>query len=629
MLKLIIEDDEGRKTVVPFVRDEITVGRQEGNTIRLTERNVSRRHARLLRQNGHVVVEDLGSYNGIRVNGEKIQGQYQVHDGDRIQIGDYDLEIQSDVKAQVPPPAPAVSGEHKLNGGNGHAEPVSESDVQAVGDEEEDNEPTSPTPLADNDAARRQSTAVIRVSEVEGQRSRQVVDIDPEEAPRLVVLNSEFAGREFACIRSELRVGRTDDNDISIDHRSLSRTHAKVVREDNGEWKVIDMQSANGTAVNGDTYAQSGLRNGDVVTLGHVKLKFVGPGESFRFVPGTDYDKPQAASGGKSKAPMFIGLGVVLIGALAAGGYYVATRKPETPVTPVVNPVVVDTKKDPQPDTNVVAQKDDPKTQDEKNAAPDGAQANDTQKPPDTTQKNVEPEPKIANIDEKLAGAKAAVDAREFDKAADILNSIANPDGSRPKRVEEMLDMVNAEIMFKKNIGLADKALAAGKVDEAQKLADESVGTLAYAPELQALKAKLQKEQDKLAKNTKAPDTTNKQQQANNTATNANAKDPAQNNKNVKANTTNEAARLLEEGVSVLQAKQYPEAAVIFRKCLELDKNYAKCHLYLGVSYAKLKQVDKGAFHYKEFVRLAPNDEQTPKVRKLLEQYEQTKKGTP
>ncbi|HEY8208902.1 MAG TPA: FHA domain-containing protein, partial [Myxococcaceae bacterium] len=78
MMKLIIEDDEGRKTVVPFVREEITIGRQEGNTIRLTERNVSRRHARLLRQNGHVVVEDLGSYNGIKINGERIQGQTTV-----------------------------------------------------------------------------------------------------------------------------------------------------------------------------------------------------------------------------------------------------------------------------------------------------------------------------------------------------------------------------------------------------------------------------------------------------------------------------------------------------------------------------------------------------------------------
>jgi len=49
MHKLIIEDDEGKAVVVPLIREEISIGRQEGNTIRLTERNVSRRHARLVR----------------------------------------------------------------------------------------------------------------------------------------------------------------------------------------------------------------------------------------------------------------------------------------------------------------------------------------------------------------------------------------------------------------------------------------------------------------------------------------------------------------------------------------------------------------------------------------------------
>jgi len=68
MFKLVIQDDEGKTTVVPLIRDEITIGRKEGNTIRLTERNVSRRHARILRSNNEVQIEDLGSYNGIRVN---------------------------------------------------------------------------------------------------------------------------------------------------------------------------------------------------------------------------------------------------------------------------------------------------------------------------------------------------------------------------------------------------------------------------------------------------------------------------------------------------------------------------------------------------------------------------------
>src|SRR5438105_11173814 len=109
MMKLIIEDDEGRKTVVPLVRDEITIGRQDGNTIRLTERNVSRRHARLVKDNGFVLIEDLGSYNGVRVNGEKISGPTKIKEGDLVEIGDYDLGIQGkldDKPGTIPPTAP-------------------------------------------------------------------------------------------------------------------------------------------------------------------------------------------------------------------------------------------------------------------------------------------------------------------------------------------------------------------------------------------------------------------------------------------------------------------------------------------------------------------------------------------
>src|SRR5258708_230405 len=111
MFKLIIQDDEGKTTVVPLIRDEITIGRKEGNTIRLTERNVSRRHARIVKQNGHVFVEDFDSYNGIRVNGSRIQGRVPVNESDRIQIGDYLLELKTERAAQAgaPPPSPRAS----------------------------------------------------------------------------------------------------------------------------------------------------------------------------------------------------------------------------------------------------------------------------------------------------------------------------------------------------------------------------------------------------------------------------------------------------------------------------------------------------------------------------------------
>ena len=96
MFKLTIEDDEGKTTVVPLARDEITIGRLEGNTIRLTERNVSRRHARLVRQNGALYIEDLASFTGVRVNGAKIATPTPLRDGDEVQIGDYRLALKGD-----------------------------------------------------------------------------------------------------------------------------------------------------------------------------------------------------------------------------------------------------------------------------------------------------------------------------------------------------------------------------------------------------------------------------------------------------------------------------------------------------------------------------------------------------
>src|SRR5437764_13655093 len=97
MWKLVIEDDEGKRTVVPLSREDYSIGRQEGNTIRLTERNVSRQHGRIRKKragaNGAArdvfFVEDRQSYNGVFVNGLRVAHAQDLQHGDLIQIGDY------------------------------------------------------------------------------------------------------------------------------------------------------------------------------------------------------------------------------------------------------------------------------------------------------------------------------------------------------------------------------------------------------------------------------------------------------------------------------------------------------------------------------------------------------------
>ena len=71
MYKLKIQDDEGRSTRVPMLKDEVSIGRDEGNTIRLTDRNVSRNHARLVQRETCLHLVDLSRY-GTQVNGMRI-----------------------------------------------------------------------------------------------------------------------------------------------------------------------------------------------------------------------------------------------------------------------------------------------------------------------------------------------------------------------------------------------------------------------------------------------------------------------------------------------------------------------------------------------------------------------------
>lgn len=96
-LRLIIEDFEGSTTIVPLEQDPVTIGRKEGNTIQLTEKNVSRSHAKLDHSDDGWAIQDLGSYNGVTVNGVVIGEAVALREGDIITIGDYSLVLHDDV----------------------------------------------------------------------------------------------------------------------------------------------------------------------------------------------------------------------------------------------------------------------------------------------------------------------------------------------------------------------------------------------------------------------------------------------------------------------------------------------------------------------------------------------------
>ena len=66
---------------------EVTFGRTRVSTVPLDSERVSRLHAKISRAGARVVVEDLGSRNGTRLNGARIEGPTEVKSGDQVEIG--------------------------------------------------------------------------------------------------------------------------------------------------------------------------------------------------------------------------------------------------------------------------------------------------------------------------------------------------------------------------------------------------------------------------------------------------------------------------------------------------------------------------------------------------------------
>jgi ABC transport system ATP-binding/permease protein len=330
MHKLTIEDDEGKTVVVPLIRDEITVGRQEGNSIRLTERNISRRHARFFRQNGTLYVEDLGSFNGIKVNGGRLSSPAPLKDGDLVIIGDYKLTVRADRPvatrlygagapftgpagtAAVPAP-PQLAPTAALPAGGSLGIQTRASPLPS----------TAPPPDAALDAA---PTIPVRTLAEQALVPGQAPGLAPA---RLVVVTTNLAGTEFVLDRPSLVIGRTPENDIVLNHKSISRHHAKVIR-DADKYIVVDLESANGVRVNGSEFERVELKSGDTLELGHVRL---------RFTSGADYVDFDIGEAGRSRRRLvFAGIG----GAVVVTGFALAfaMRAGEDPgAEPVKAPV--------------------------------------------------------------------------------------------------------------------------------------------------------------------------------------------------------------------------------------------------------------------------------------------------
>ncbi len=223
MWKLTIEDDEGSQTSLQLASAEYHIGRDEGNNVRLTDRNVSRRHA-TLKRNGdetwHLV--DHESYNGSFVNGQRVSGNASLGHADLIQLGDYRIFLTNEERVMAPPTA------------------------------------------------------------ANGKPAASSVPPAPEYPDRLVVVAGPEPGFECRLDRGVVTIGRSEECTFAINHPSVSRVHAVVHPVAPGRFEILDKDSANGLRINGADMRRKILEGGDVIEFGDVQMRYFEQGQAPR-----------------------------------------------------------------------------------------------------------------------------------------------------------------------------------------------------------------------------------------------------------------------------------------------------------------------------------------------------------
>ena len=89
----------------------------------------------------------------------------------------------------------------------------------------------------------------------------------------ILSLNSSVLG-EFPLTKERITLGRKPENDIQVDNLAVSGQHAAIITILNDSF-LEDLDSTNGTFVNGKLVKKHALKNGDVISIGKHELKYV------------------------------------------------------------------------------------------------------------------------------------------------------------------------------------------------------------------------------------------------------------------------------------------------------------------------------------------------------------------
>jgi len=224
---LTVRTADGEERVVSLGPDPITIGRADNNAVVIKDDWVSRQHVEIsLGPDGRYYARDLGSRNGMFVNGHSAQF-VPLNPNDSVQLGQNQLIFSS---GGILPGGTALAIETSL----------ARADLIGVGED---------------DAANEEGEG--------GEGSGSNSDDD----------TGGLSGTIMLYGRAEATIGRTVNNDLVLDHIQVSRHHARA-RWDGHQYLLADLDSTNGTYLNGERIHEAPLVEGARVQIGPFHFLF-------------------------------------------------------------------------------------------------------------------------------------------------------------------------------------------------------------------------------------------------------------------------------------------------------------------------------------------------------------------
>lgn len=92
--------------------------------------------------------------------------------------------------------------------------------------------------------------------------------------PPSVFLYDEARDRAYALTGDRQNIGRESANEIVVPDINISRVHAEIHMQPNGQWVISDLGSTNGLYVNGQKVQSAQLKDADMITIGTSTLEF-------------------------------------------------------------------------------------------------------------------------------------------------------------------------------------------------------------------------------------------------------------------------------------------------------------------------------------------------------------------